>query len=89
MPTHCHDQIADVSAVNMKKEIAVKKSEQEIQRIQDAIHLEHEKALSDAEHYRSLKRAEAAAPRVQLFPKRQEALGPPHSEAMERRMSLV
>merc|ERR1711871_66213 len=57
-------KVADVSAVHMKNEIAVKKSEQEIQRIQDEIHLQHEKALSDAEHYRALKRAEANKARL-------------------------
>jgi hypothetical protein len=58
------NKIAAVSEINMQKEIAEKESLQKISLIQDAMHLQREKTLADAEHYRALKEAEANSLRL-------------------------
>jgi regulator of protease activity HflC (stomatin/prohibitin superfamily) len=51
--------VADVSAIKMNKEIAVNKAQQEIQQIMDQVHINRERARSDAHYYSAMKEAEA------------------------------
>lgn len=50
---------ADVALINSQREVAQQKSEQEKQAIKDKMHVDHEKALADAQYYMTLKKAEA------------------------------
>lgn len=51
--------VADVSAIKMEKEIAVNRAEQEIQSILDEVHINQERARSDAMYYGAMKEADA------------------------------
>jgi len=50
---------ADVALINSQREVTQQKSEQEKQAIKDKMHIDHEKALADAEYYMTMKKAEA------------------------------
>lgn len=50
---------ADVALINSQREVAQQKSEQEKQAIKDKMHVDHEKALADAQYYMTLRKAEA------------------------------
>lgn len=52
-------KLADVSKINMEKEIAEKAALKKIATIEDEMHLHREKAMADAEFYRATKEAEA------------------------------
>jgi len=50
---------SEVAVINSQKEVAQQKAEQEKAAIRDQMHLDHERALADAEAYSTQKRAEA------------------------------
>lgn len=52
-------KLADVSQINMEKEISEKAALKKIAAIEDSMHLAREKAVADAEFYRATKEAEA------------------------------
>lgn len=52
-------KLADVSAINMQKEITEKEALQKIAAIEDNMHVNREKAIADAEFYRAEKESEA------------------------------
>jgi regulator of protease activity HflC (stomatin/prohibitin superfamily) len=51
--------LADVSKIKMEKQIAVNRAEQEIQTILDKVHINKERARSDAQYYAAMKEADA------------------------------
>mmetsp|Transcript_8413 Transcript_8413/g.16504 ORF Transcript_8413/g.16504 Transcript_8413/m.16504 type:complete len:343 (-) Transcript_8413:193-1221(-) len=63
---------ANVSKINMEKQITEKQAYSKIKAIEDAIFLKHQKAIADAHLYESKKRAEAN--RLKLTPEHLEKL---------------
>lgn len=55
---------AEVSAIYSSQQLAEKEAQQKMEVIADTIHLNHEKVLADAEHYRAIKEAEANEQRL-------------------------
>merc|ERR1712150_255942 len=51
--------VADVSKIKMEQQIAVNRAEQEIQTILDQVHINKERARSDAQYYSAMKEADA------------------------------
>ena len=55
---------ANVSRVNMQREIEEKEASRKLAGIEDTMHVARERALADAEHYKALKDADANAQRL-------------------------
>ena len=53
------DQELEVAKIDYKKQVAESEAKRDIQAVQDSVHLAREKALTDAEYYRTQKQAEA------------------------------
>lgn len=58
------EMLAAISTISMRKELAIKQSEQKIASLHDEIHLAKEKVRADAEHYRGSRLAEVNKARL-------------------------
>lgn len=57
-------KIAQVSKINMEKQIEEKKSIAEIYQLEDRMHTDRQRALAESDHYRAMKEAEANKERL-------------------------